>query len=136
MDDDTPEAMLSARQVCVLATVNPNGSAHAMPMWYLYEDGEILFMVDADSQKAKNVRRNSQATVVVDRREPPYYAVMVYGEAEVGPALDHQQKLRTVARYLGEDGARKYLEKHGTSDGVSIRVRPRRMVEFNGRAGR
>ena len=107
-----------------------------MPMWYLYEDGEILFMADPDSQKVKNVARNSQATVVVDRREPPYYAVMVYGDAEVGPDLDQGRKRRTVARYLGEDGARTYLEKHGSDDGVSIRVRPRRMVEFDGQAGR
>lgn len=136
MDKDTPEALLSERQICVLATVNPHGSAHAMPMWYLYEEGEILFMTGADSQKVKNVRRNAQATVVVDRREPPYYAVMVYGDARVGPALGYDQKLRTVSRYLGGAEARMYLDKFAHSDAVSICVRPRRMVEFNGKAGR
>ena len=136
MDLDTPEILLSERQICVLATVNPNGSAHAMPMWYLYEDGVILFMTEPGSQKVKNVTRNTQATVVVDRREPPYYAVMVYGDAQVGPALDYGQKFRTVERYLGEDGAKNYLDKYAGNDTVSIRVRPRRMVEFNGKAGR
>ena len=136
MGKDTPEILLVEPQICVLATVNPNGSAHVMPMWYLYEDGEIFFMTGAGSQKVKNVRRNGQATVVVDRREPPYYAVMVYGEAEVLPALDHAQKQRTVERYLGAEGARSYLENTAGDDGVSIRVRPSRMVEFNGRAGR
>ena len=136
MNQDSPEVLLAEGQICVLATVNPNGSAHAMPMWYLYENGEILFMTGPGSQKVKNVERNASATVVVDRREPPYYAVMVYGDAEVGAALDRGQKFRTVARYLGEDGAKNYLEKYHDNDTVSIHVRPRRMVEFSGSAGR
>jgi hypothetical protein len=61
---------------------------------------------------------------------------MVKGEAAVGPPLAPAQQQRLVARYLGEEGARKYLATSGAADAGSIRVKPRKFVEFNGRAGR
>jgi len=62
----TPESLLESPQVCVLATVNPDGSPHAMPMWYLYEDGKIWFTTQAHAQKAKNIERTGQAVVTLD----------------------------------------------------------------------
>ena len=135
MTDDNPQALLAGSEICVLATVNPNGSVHAMPMWYLYEDEVFMFMTGADTQKYKNVVRTGQATITVDRRTPPYYAVMVYGNAEVGSGLDEGQRFRTAARYLGEAGAKAYLAKTPVSNG-SIYVRARKIVEFHGNAGR
>jgi hypothetical protein len=39
-------------------------------------------------------------------------------------------------RYLGEELARAYLERVSGEDSVTIRLRPRKLIEFNGRAGR
>jgi hypothetical protein len=128
--------LLEGPHICVLATVNPDGSAHAMPMWYLFDEGEILFMTGPTSQKFKNVARTGRATIVVDRRSLPYYAIMVKGDAAVGAPLAPGLQQRLVARYLGEEGARKYLASSGAADAGSIRVKPKKIVEFNGRAGR
>ena len=128
---NTPEELLNAPEICVLSTACKDGSVHAMPMWYLYEDGEILFMTGAKSQKVKNVERTGVATVTLDLRERPYYAIMVKGSATVEGPLDKDQQFRPMTRYISEDAAHEYiasLEKRGGNG--SIVVRPTKTVEF------
>ncbi len=83
---------LTRTQVCVLATTGPGNTPHAVPMWYRYRDGIITISTSRESQKCRNVARTSKATVVVDRRDPPYYAAMVKGDAEIGPALSREEQ--------------------------------------------
>ena len=135
-ESGSPEELLKEANICVLATTGPGNRPHAMPMWYLYEDGVIIFSTGRGSQKHRNVERNGEVTVVVDRRTPPYYAVMVQGTAEVGPPLSEELDFKMAARYLGEEGARAYLARREPSSGVSILVRPKRFVEYHGISGR
>ncbi len=88
------------------------------------------------SQKVRNVERSGKATVVIDRRDPPYYAVMVKGSATIEPALSREQEFALASRYLGDARARRHLAATAGDDSVSIRVRPERFVEYHGRAGR
>ncbi len=129
---------LAEPNICVLATTGPGDAPHAMPMWYLYDDGDILFASGRKSQKVRNVERTGKATVVVDRRDPPYYAVMIKGSATVEPALSREKMHAMASRYIGEQRAQRYLADRddSDSDSVAIRVRPERFVEYNGQAGR
>jgi len=127
---------LTEPNICVLATTGPGDAPHAMPMWYLYDDGDILFASGRKSQKVRNVERTGKATVVIDRRDPPYYAVMIKGSATVEPALSREKMHAMAARYIGEQRAQRYMADRDDSDSVAIRVRPERFVEFHGQAGR
>jgi PPOX class probable F420-dependent enzyme len=130
------EALLREANVAVLATVDGRGRPHAAPIWYLYEDGEIIMSTGRGSQKHKNVERNPDVTLVVERRTLPYFAVMVHGRVEAGERLSDEQRLRMAVRYLGEERGRAYVERTQGEDSVSLRLRPRRVVEYQGRAGR
>ena len=127
---------LAEPNICVLATTGPGDAPHAMPMWYLYDGGDIFFASGAKSQKVKNVERTGKATVVVDRREPPYYAVMVKGSATIEPALSRAKMRAMVTHYIGEERAGRYMADLDASGHVAIRVRPERFVEYHGTAGR
>ena len=61
---------------------------------------------------------------------------MAQGRAEIGPRLSDGSRRRMAVRYLGEELARAYLERVSGEDSVTIRLRPRKLIEFNGRAGR
>ena len=132
---DKAHRFLSETQVCVLATTGPGNSPHAVPMWYRYRDGIITISTWRESQKCRNVERTGKAMVVVDRREPPYYAVMVKGNAEVGTALSREEERDIALRYVGEAGIDEYMayvdggEENGQSS-VSIVIRPTRIIEY------
>ncbi|MCH7802338.1 MAG: pyridoxamine 5'-phosphate oxidase family protein, partial [Chloroflexi bacterium] len=88
------EEFFKQANIAILATIGPGQRSHAMPIWYLYEDGHFLISASRGSQKVRNVERQGEATLVVDRRDLPYYAVMVRGRAELGDALDDESRLR------------------------------------------
>ena len=131
---DSAHEFLSRTQICVLATTGPGNSPHAVPMWYRYRDGIITILGARDSQKCRNVERTGKAMVVVDRRDTPYYAVMVKGNAEIGPGLSREEEYELVLRYLGEDKVDAYLAQYEKRrDNVaSIIIRPTKIIEFHG----
>ncbi len=135
MTNDKLEAFLSEPNVAVLATVDAKGRAHAAPIWYLYDDGVFIMSTGRGSQKHRNVEANPDVTLVVDRRTLPYYAAMAQGRAEIGPGFSDEERRRVAVRYLGEELAKAYLAT-SAGDSVTIRLRPRKVIEFNGRAGR
>ena len=135
MSEAEREEFLKQANIAILATVGPAG-AHAAPIWYLYEDGVFLMSTGRGSQKHRDLERNPNVTLVVDRRTLPYYAVMVRGRAEIGPQLPDEERLRMYVRYLGEEMGRGYVSRGSGEDSVSIRLTPRRFIEYHGRAGR
>ena len=129
---DKAHEFLSETQVCVLATTGPGHLPHAIPMWYRYRDGVITITTSRESQKCRNVERTGKAMVVVDRRDPPYYAVMVKGDAEIGPGLSREEEYEIAFRYLGPDGIDEfmaYIDETG-NDSATIVIRPTRVIEY------
>ncbi len=136
MSEMEREELLKEPNVAVLATVGSGDRAHAAPIWYLYEDGVFIMSTGRGSQKHRNVEAHPEITLVIDRRSLPYYAVMAQGRAEVGPRLSDESRRRMAVRYLGEELAKAYIARVSGEDSVTIRLRPRKFIEFNGRAGR
>ena len=99
---DEANDFLGLANIAILATVGLGNRPHAAPVWYLYEDQELLVSTGTGSQKHRNVQRNPNVTLVVERREPPYYVVTIQGEAEIGPPLSDDKRLALAIRYLGE----------------------------------
>ncbi len=130
------EPMLEEANVAVLASVDTKGRAHAAPIWYLYENGDFLISTGRGSQKHKNVEANPNITLVIDRRDLPYLAAMIRGTAQIEGALSDEQRQKLAFRYLGEEMGRAYLKSTEGGSSVTIRLKPEKVIEFNGRAGR
>ncbi len=122
--------------VAVLATVDGKGRPHATPIWYMLDGDEMVLSVSRGGQKHRNLERNPEVTLVIDSRKVPYYALMVAGRVEIGPPLTGEQRLALATRYLGEEIGKRYVEMTAGEDSVSLRLKARKVMEFNGRAGR
>jgi len=61
---------------------------------------------------------------------------MARGAVEIGPPLLGEDRLRIVSRYLNEEQTRRYMELMAGQDSISLRLKPRKLIEFTGRAGR
>lgn len=130
-EHDTALAFLEQANIAILSTVGPGNQPHAVPIWYAYEDGAIVMMAGARSQKVRNIERNAEVALTVDQRTPPYYAAMVQGSAEIGPQPSDDLRLRIAVRYLGEDLGRQYTARGSGEGVVTIRLHPRKIMEYN-----
>jgi uncharacterized protein len=133
---DDREVFLNEPNVAVLATVDRRGKPHGAPVWYLYRNGAFVISTGRGSQKHRNVEANPEVTVVVDRRTLPYYAVMARGRAEIGDPLTDAERRELAVRYLGDELGNRYVERTSGQDAITIRIRPRKLIEYHGRAGR
>ena len=133
--NEEQKKFVSEVNVAVLASVDGKGRPHATPIWYMLDGEEIVLSVGRGGQKHRNLERNPDVTLVIDSRKLPYYAVMVAGRVEIGPPFDDEQRLALATRYLGEEIGKRYIGTTAGNDSVTLRLEPRKVMEFNGRAG-
>lgn len=98
--------MLSGRHIGSLATQNADSTTHMVAVWY-YFDGESIYVATAGySRKAKNVKRSSQVSLMIDARDlAAQRGICITGTAQLltGPASSpwnekvHRKYLSTAA---------------------------------------
>ncbi len=68
----TPEELdefLHGRRTATMCTLNPDGTIHAVAMWYGFLEGAIAFETKAKSQKVQNLRSNPNLTASIETGE-------------------------------------------------------------------
>jgi PPOX class probable F420-dependent enzyme len=113
-----------------LAYTNAAGRVLVAPIWYIVEDGDLIFNTGADTVKGKFLVRERQATICVDLEQPPYAFVQVQGNAEL--SNDPEELLRTAtalaARYVGPDRADEFGQRNGVPGELVVRLRPTKVL--------
>jgi hypothetical protein len=118
-----------------LGTINEDGTVHISPVFFNYENGQILMASQEPSRKIRNIKRNYNVSVLIDSTDVPFKGALVYGTAE----LDYEDIIpKRVAIFArrpwdpspeeGEKYARKLSEKWSC---VIVRVTPQRIVSFD-----
>jgi Pyridoxamine 5'-phosphate oxidase len=125
------EAFLAGIHVAILAINEPRRAPLALPVWYRYVDGVIVFTVAEGSPKELLLRRAERATLTVQDETPPYRYVSVEGPVtfEVGPSNPYP----VAIHYLGTDVGTAYVDANpGMFQTTKIRLTPEhwRCVDF------
>ncbi|GEL22668.1 hypothetical protein PSU4_16220 [Pseudonocardia sulfidoxydans NBRC 16205] len=129
----TPEVVdfLSAgTRTGLLAFTAADGRPLAAPVWFVVEDGALVFNTGATTAKGRALARDPRVALVVDIAEPPYAFVQVQGVAETSE--DPGELVRTAtalgARYMGADRAEEYGRRNAVPGELVVRLRPTKVV--------
>src|SRR6202161_2436203 len=91
----------------ILGYASASGRPLVVPVWFIVEDGTLVFNTGKDSAKGRSLARDPRATLCANLQEPPYGFVQVQGVAELSE--DPAELLRTAtaigARYMGASRA-------------------------------
>jgi PPOX class probable F420-dependent enzyme len=113
-----------------LAYTGKDGRPLVAPIWYIVEDGALVFNTGQDTAKGRSLARDPRATICVDLEEPPYAFVQVQGLAEL--SQDPAELLRVAtaigARYMGEDRAAEFGKRNGVPGELIVRLRPTKVI--------
>jgi PPOX class probable F420-dependent enzyme len=113
-----------------LAYAGADGRPLVAPVWFIVEDGVLVFNTGKDTVKGRALTRDPRATLCVDLEEPPYAFVQVQGVAELSE--DPGELVRTAtaiaARYAGQDRAEEFGKRNGVPGELVVRLRPTKVI--------
>lgn len=96
--DPEIQAFLATKEVVLLATLNPNGSPLAMPMWFLHDEATVTMISVEGLAKVRNLRRDPRVCVVAESgTREDIRGVTVRGRAEF--LGDSPERRRMVDRF-------------------------------------
>lgn len=119
------EAFLAGVHVGILAIEQPGRGPLALPIWYLYRDGDVVIGMDGDSLKARLLSRAGRATLTVQEEAPPYRYVSIEGPVRIERTQRDDAEMAT--RYLGAEMGAWYVKNNpSTEKSVLARLTPTR----------
>lgn len=131
-EEETRSFLSDGTRTGKLAWVGKDGRPHVAPIWFVLDGDDLVFNTHETSGKAKALRREGQASLVVDVQEPPYSFVKVDGTVSLNDDID---KVRAVAteiggRYMGADRAEEFGARNGVPGELVVRLIPTRVQAF------
>ena len=113
-----------------LAYTATDGRPLVVPVWFVVENGTLVFNTGRDTAKGRALARDPRAAVCVDLEEPPYAFVQVQGLAELSE--DPAELVRTAtaiaARYMGADLAEEFGQRNGVPGELVVRLHPAKVI--------
>ncbi|MFP4323531.1 MAG: PPOX class F420-dependent oxidoreductase [Anaerolineales bacterium] len=118
-----------------LATISPDGAPHVVPIWFILDGDDPMFMTNENTVKAKNIAHEPRVALSVDLEKTPYAFVLVQGRAEMltpTPAELLDWSTRIARRYMGESLAEAYGKRNAAPGELLIRIHAEKIVARGG----
>jgi len=131
MKKSAVEKLLREPNIAVVAVTAPNGAPHAVPTWYEYRAGEIVFHTGPEAFKYKCLARDPRVTLVVDTRKAPYKCVILKGTASLTEGVDDARVKRMAIEYLGKKNGEAYAKSLKGERLVIVRFKPQRTISWD-----
>lgn len=134
MTRDARRAFLTeGTRTAVLATTRADGRPHAVPICFVLDDDDILFLTNAETVKGRSLLRDPRVTLLVDDETPPFAFVMIEGTAVASRDVgDLEQVARRISqRYDAGVGTEDFVRFACEGLGMLVRVVPRRIVALD-----
>lgn len=129
-DPEVSAFLSEGTRTAKLAFTSGDGRPLVTPVWFIVEDGCVVFNTGKETAKGRSLARDPRATIVTDLQAPPYGFVQVQGNAELSE--DPGELLRTAiaiaARYMGPDRAEEIGKRNGVAGELVVRLRPTKVI--------
>lgn len=125
MNKEEREKFLGDLHVGVVSMNQANQGPLSAPIWYSYENGQVIFAIGESSRKSALMQVGDRVSLVVQNEAAPYAYVSVEGPVVVREAANLDRDIRPMAiRYLGEAAGNQYADATGDNGQLLIKMQP------------
>jgi PPOX class probable F420-dependent enzyme len=113
-----------------LSFTGASGWPLVTPVWFIVEDGCIVFNTGRDAAKGRALARDPRTALCTDVEDPPYGFVQVQGNAELSDDLDELLRTATAIsrRYMGRSRATEFGQRNAVPGELVVRIRPTKVL--------
>ena len=129
-EDEIVDFLMKGTRTGKITTVRKDNSPHIAPIWFVWNDGKIIFCTSTSSVKAKYIRHNPKVSFCVDDDSPPYAFVIIEGNAKFSDEQKNLLKWNSIigGRYMGKELADVYGKRNSTEGEVLIEILPTKTI--------
>ncbi|WP_029110913.1 PPOX class F420-dependent oxidoreductase [Mycobacterium sp. URHD0025] len=126
LSEDVIAFLSKGTRTAVLGWVAADGRPLAAPVWFVVDDGTLVFNTGKETAKGRALARDPRVVICVDDPNPPYAFVQVQGIASISEDPDELLDIatRTGGRYMGADRAEEFGRRNGVPGELVVRVQP------------
>ena len=134
LSGDVAQFLSAGTRTGMLGFLAADGRPLVAPVWFLVDNGELVFNTGRDTAKGRALQRDSRVVICVDDPHPPYSFVQVQGTAtaieDAADLLDIATRIG--ARYMGAHRANEFGRRNAVPGELVVRVRPTKVISaFN-----
>ncbi|MGH3523438.1 MAG: PPOX class F420-dependent oxidoreductase [Mycobacterium sp.] len=124
------EFLSAGTRTGMLGFVAADGRPLVAPVWFVVDNGELVFNTGRNTAKGRALARDSRIVICVDDPHPPYSFVQVQGTASVTDDAADMLEIATRigARYMGAHRADEFGQRNAAPGELVVRVRPTKVV--------
>lgn len=110
----------------MLGYLASDGRPLVAPVWFIVDNGELVFNTGANTAKGRALQHDSRAVLCVDDPHPPFSFVQVQGEATATADAPDLKDIATriAARYMGAELADSFGRRNAVPGELVVRLRP------------
>ncbi|MGV0812282.1 PPOX class F420-dependent oxidoreductase [Mycolicibacterium boenickei] len=126
LSDDVIAFLSEGTRTAVLSWVAADGRPLAAPVWFVVDDGALVFNTGKDTAKGRALARDPRVVLCIHDDDPPFSFVQVQGVASISEDPDELLDIATRAggRYMGADRAEEFGRRNGVPGELVVRVKP------------
>jgi PPOX class probable F420-dependent enzyme len=125
--------LTSGTRTAILAVTRADGRPHAVPVCFVLEGDDVLFLTNDGTVKGRALQRDPRVTLVVDDERPPFAFVIIEGTAQLSRSPDDIDRVapEIAQRYDGLGGIEDFVRTAHDALGTLVRVTPTKIMAFD-----
>ncbi|MDV3129760.1 PPOX class F420-dependent oxidoreductase [Mycobacterium sp. 21AC1] len=126
LSDDVIAFLSEGTRTAVLGWGAADGRPLAAPIWFVVDNGDLVFNTGRDTAKGRALLRDPRVVLCVHDDRPPFTFVQVQGVGSISEEPDELLDIatRTGGRYMGPDRAEEFGRRNGVPGELVVRVKP------------
>jgi PPOX class probable F420-dependent enzyme len=126
---DAAREFLEGRLIARLASFGLDGYPHNVPVWYLLDGDDIVFISDRSARKTQNLLANGRAAVVIGGDTGDGAGYMVRGDVAIEEDAGQAMTRRMIYRYETKEEGDRLAELWKDDDIVILRLKPMSIIK-------
>jgi len=128
MFDETALALFQKPLIARLSTIGQDGYPHTVPIWFMHDGADIIFISDRGVRKTQNALANPKGAVVIGGDIADGAGYMVRGDFVIQDDPDQVRVHRMIDRYQDKATGDQTKEAWKNDGIVVIRLQPKSVI--------
>jgi PPOX class probable F420-dependent enzyme len=130
LTEDVVTFLSHGTRTAKLGYLAADGRPLVAPVWFVVDDGALVFNTGRDSAKGRALARDPRVVICVDDERPPFSFVQIQGTATTSEDPDElvASATRIGGRYMGADRAEEFGRRNGVPGELLVRVTPTKVI--------